>query len=930
MEKTIKIKGASEHNLKNISVEIPKNKLVIFTGVSGSGKSSLAFDTLYAEGQRRYVESLSSYARQFLGLMKKPDVDIIEGLSPAIAINQKAISANPRSTVGTVTEIYDYLRLLFAKIGHPHCPQCGREVYPQSAQEIVDQTLSLAKKLLETQTRSQLRLMILAPLVRGKKGEFSRLFENLQSKGYSEVRVDGYIFSLDEDFALIKTNRHQIEAVVDRLTINKKLLRNSLSLKGRMTESFEQAISLADGLVIVSEIKDASFTFPEKPKKFSDHLFSQKLACPVCGLSLPEIEPRTFSFNSPHGACPLCHGIGSLLKVDSALIINPNLSMAEGGILPFAKMFVHDTWYSRLVATVMEKNGFSKTEMLGKLTKKQKEVLLGGTGERIHQVEGENRFGRLTSIYESFAGIIPDLEKRYSQTESDYVRAEIEKFMRKKVCPQCLGGRLKEEALAITIDKKSIVEVSEKSIKEIFDWVLHLKNRLTHQEKQIAQLILKEIKSRLEFLVSVGLSYLTLDRTASTLASGEVQRIRLASQIGSGLTGVLYVLDEPTIGLHHRDNQRLIATLKKLVNLGNTVIVVEHDRETIESGDFVIDFGPGGGDQGGQIVAQGRVDQIKGNSRSLTGQYLTGKRKVQIKSLPKNPQPKSEMSDRLLIIKGCSQYNLKKIDVSFPLGNLILVTGVSGSGKSTLIVETLYHALMQKLHPFHKEIPGKFASLLGWENIDRVILVDQSPIGRTPRSNTVTYVGAFTPIRDLFAFMPEAKLKGYQKSRFSFNLKGGQCANCRGQGQIKIEMQFLPDVYIVCDLCRGKRYNRETLAVEYKGKSIAQVLEMTISEAINFFQNIPSVFSKLKSLDDVGLSYIKLGQPAPTLSGGEAQRVKLASELSKKATGKTLYILDEPTTGLHFEDLKKLLKVLRRLVDLGNTVIVIEHNLDVI
>lgn len=931
MDNKIIIRGAREHNLKNINVEIPKNKLVIFTGISGSGKSSLAFDTIYAEGQRRYVESLSSYARQFLGLMEKPDVDTIEGLSPAISINQKAISHNPRSTVGTVTEIYDYLRLLFAKIGHPHCPKCGREIKKQSAQEIIEQTIELAKKWLSEKVIKQLRLMILAPVVRGRKGEFTRLFENLQSKGLNEVRVDGYIFFLEEDFTLIKTNRHNIEAVIDRLSVSKKQLRDVTAgqLRARLTESIEQALELADGLVIASQVKDASFSFPKRPKKFSDHLFSQKFSCPSCNLSLPEIEPRTFSFNSPQGACPFCNGIGALLKVDLQLVLNPNLSMTEGGILPFAKMFFQDTWYSRIVKTVMRKNGFPPTEPLGKLTKKQKEVLFYGTDNQVHQIQGENRFGRLTSIYETFAGIIPELEKRHEQTESECIRREIEKYMRKKVCPACQGGRLKEEALGITIDGKSIVEVTRISIKEASGWLAGLNGALGQREKVIAQPILKEIGNRLEFLVSVGLSYLTIDRAASTLAVGEAQRIRLASQIGSGLTGVLYVLDEPTIGLHPRDNKRLIKTLKKLKRLGNTVIVVEHDREMIESGDFILDFGPGGGEKGGRIVAQGKVSQIKTNQNSLTGKYLLGKKRINICSQVKNPHPSSD-PDNLLTLKGCSQYNLKNIDITFPLGNLILVTGVSGSGKSTLIVDTLYHALMQKLRPFHKEIPGKFSSVFGWENVDKVALVDQSPIGRTPRSNPVTYIGAFTPIRELFAQTKKARMKGYKKSRFSFNLKGGQCEACQGQGQIKIEMQFLPDVYVPCEVCKGKRYNAETLEVEYKGKNIALVLEMTVSQALEFFKNIPLVFLKLKTLDDVGLSYLRLGQPAPTLSGGEAQRVKLAAELSKKPTGKTLYILDEPTTGLHFEDLKKLLRVLRRLVNLGNTVIVIEHNLEVV
>jgi excinuclease ABC subunit A len=928
MDKII-VKGARVHNLKNIDVEIPKNKLVVFTGLSGSGKSSLAFDTIYAEGQRRYVESLSSYARQFLGMMEKPDVDTIDGLSPAISIDQKSASHNPRSTVGTVTEIYDYLRLLFARIGHPHCPSCQREIKEQSAEEIITSILQdLTSKFAATKP---LRLMILSPIVRDRKGEFSQLFVNLKTKGYQKVRIDGQIFDLTEDLVLIKTNKHTIEAVVDRLSIERKILKDKVSLanlKSRITDGVETALKLSDGLVILSEVKDPSFVFPEKPKKFSDQLFSEHFACPVCNISLPPIEPRTFSFNSPYGACPTCSGIGSLLKIDEDLILNPNLSISEGGILPYAKMFFHDTWASRVIKTVCQQYEISLTAPTATLNKNQVKILLYGTGDEVFEVEGENRFGRITRIYEEFSGIIKDLERRYQETESDYVRLEIEKYMRKETCPICGGGRLKRESLGITIKGESIVDVNQVSITNAFDFINQLVDEISPKEKIIASLIIKEIKTRLNFLISVGLGYLTLDRTSQSLAGGEAQRIRLASQIGSGLAGVLYVLDEPSIGLHPKDNHKLIATLKRLRDLGNSVIVAEHDREMIEAADYVFDFGPGAGDHGGTIVASGTVKEIKENKSSLTGDYLAGKR--QIKVLPHSDTVLQPQNNTVLFIRGCRQFNLKNIDVSFPLGKFICVTGVSGSGKSTLVVETLYQALMEKLYPFHKEKPGKFQVLEGAENIDKVILIDQSAIGRTPRSNAATYTGTFNFIRDLFAQSAEAKYRGYKKGRFSFNVKGGRCEACQGEGQIKIEMQFLPDIYVDCEVCQGKRYNSETLEVAFKGKNIAEVLDLTVEEALDFFKNIPGAFERLQTLSEVGLSYLHLGQPAPTLSGGEAQRVKLASELGKKATGKTLYILDEPTTGLHFADLEKLLAVLRKLVSRGNTVVVIEHNLDVI
>ncbi len=927
MHEKIIVRGARVHNLKNIDLEIPKNKLVVFTGISGSGKSSLAFDTIYAEGQRRYVESLSAYARQFLGIMDKPDVDSIVGLSPAISIDQKSASHNPRSTVGTVTEIYDYLRLLFARIGHPHCPNCGREIEAQSAQQIVEQVLKIAQEIL--QKKKQARLMIFSPVIRDRKGEFKDLFANLRSKGYQKARIDRQVFDLTSDLVLIKTNKHTIEAVIDRLVVERPAMRDKVSLsnlKSRLTDGVEQALKLADGLVVISEVNDSSFAFPENPREFSDHLFSEHFACPVCNISLPPIEPRSFSFNSPYGACPTCLGLGTLLKVDESLVLNPHLSISEGGILPFAKMFSHDTWFARIIETVCQKFGIDMRVPISKLTEEQKKILLEGTGEETHRVEGENRFGSLTHIWETYPGIVGELERRYKETESDYVRAEIEKYLRQEVCSTCHGGRLKKEALGITIIDSSIVKISSLSISQSLDWIDTLANKISQREQTIANLIIKEIKTRLSFLNAVGLDYLTVDRATLTLAGGEAQRIRLASQIGSGLSGVLYVLDEPSIGLHQRDNKRLISTLGNLRDLGNTVIVVEHDREMMEEADWLVDFGPGAGDHGGMVIAEGTPAQVKRNRQSLTGAYLTGKRKIGLSNL----SPSTNLTNNSLTISGCSQFNLKNIDVSIPLGKLVCVTGVSGSGKSTLVVETLYQALSQKLNPFHREKPGAFKNLEGLEFIDKVILIDQSPIGRTPRSNPATYTGAFSFIRDLFAQTAEAKLRGYRPGRFSFNVKGGRCETCEGQGQIKIEMQFLPDVYVDCEVCGGKRYNSETLEVNFKGKNIAEVLRMPVDDAQEFFRNIPGLFEKLKTLSDVGLGYVHLDQPAPHLSGGEAQRVKLAAELSKRATGKTLYILDEPTTGLHFADLEKLLSVLQKLVSMGNTVVVIEHNLDVI
>ncbi|OGD02973.1 excinuclease ABC subunit A [Candidatus Amesbacteria bacterium RIFOXYB1_FULL_47_12] len=974
----IHIRGAREHNLKNVDIDIPKNKLVVFTGLSGSGKSSLAFDTIYAEGQRRYVESLSSYARQFLGIMDKPDVDQITGLSPAISIDQKSASHNPRSTVGTVTEIYDYLRLLFARIGHPHCPVCGREISRLSVQQIVDKILQLGQ--LEISNSKTARFLLLSPVVRDRKGEFTELFSSLRQKGYTQVRIDGQIMGLSDDIFLLKNNKHTIDVVIDRLVIDKKNLDQttkvppltaktraegdnlrggeggiiSSDLRTRLFDSVEQSTKLSEGLCILAQVLDKSFDLPEKPKVLKDHLFSERFSCPLDNMSLPEIEPRMFSFNSPHGACPTCTGLGTLLKIDDRLILNPNLTISEGGVLPFANIFSYDSWFARKVSQVIPIRIPIKD-----LTPAQKNYLL--YGDRSNNWEG----------------VIPNLTRRHKQTQSDFIRMEIEKFMRKEICPSCQGARLKPEALGVTIFGQSIVEVTSLSISQTLEFTKSLINNfplrppltaktravgenlrggsegvlLNSREQAVSTPILKEITERLNFLKSVGLDYLTLDRPANTLAGGESQRIRLASQIGSGLSGVLYVLDEPSIGLHQRDNRRLIDTLNRLRDLGNTVIVVEHDREMMLSSDWIIDFGPGAGDHGGRVIASGTPAQIIRNPKSLTGQYLSGKKSITFtnNSLLRPPltgktRAEGETfrggSEGALKVVGASEHNLKEIDVEFPLGKFIVVAGVSGSGKSTLLIDILYQALAAELNPDHKEKPGKFKNLelsglndpneqmVKW--INRVILVDQSPIGRTPRSNPATYTGLFTPIRELFAHTPEARVRGYLPGRFSFNVKGGRCENCQGEGQIKIEMQFLPDVYVTCEICHGSRYNSETLEVHFKDRHIADVLNMTVEQALDFFKAIPQISEKLRTLKDVGLEYIRLGQPAPTLSGGEAQRVKLSSELSKRATGKTVYILDEPTTGLHFADLEKLLLVLKRLVSTGNTVMVIEHNLDVI
>lgn len=943
---TIRIKGAREHNLKNIDLEIPKNKLVVLTGISGSGKSSLAFDTIYAEGQRRYVESLSSYARQFLGTMKKPDVDLIEGLSPAISIDQKSTSHNPRSTVGTVTEIYDYLRLLFARVGHPHCPKCGLEIARQSKEQITTSILDLPRTYMQTSPlpspnrrgglafgKQELRALILAPIVKDRKGEYLDLFQSLKKRGYKKVRIDGHVYALDEDTVLIKTNKHTIDLIIDSIILNQDTDRT------RVATDVEQALQFGNGEMKVAVIKDATFGIPEKPKKMEDVLFSEKFACPTCSISIAEVEPRIFSFNTPHGACPTCSGIGRILNVDKELVFNPNLSINEGGILPFFNLSTNDTWFSRTFKAFCQEFDIPLDLKLGDMPDDKKELLIEGTGDAEYEVWGENRWGRETMIKEPFKGIGWELKRRYNESESQYIKTQIEKFMRYQICPDCQGARLKKEALSVTIDGKNIIEVSELSISKAYNFIKTLSSILSAKEMEIGTLIFREIKQRLSFLLDVGLEYLTLSRSASTLAGGEAQRIRLASQIGSGLTGVLYVLDEPSIGLHQRDNSKLIETLKKLKTLGNSVIVVEHDEDTMRSSDYIVDFGPGAGEHGGHVVAKGTFDEITTNKDSLTGQYLSGRKKISVKKSLNGDTDSGRATSSLarmtkesnmaLKLTGASEHNLKNITVEFPLNKLVVVTGVSGSGKSTLVNDILYHGLMQMQNPYHRQKPGKFMSMLGAELIRHVYAIDQSPIGRTPRSNPVTYTGAFSYIRDIFSKTKEARVRGYGPGRFSFNVRGGRCEACEGEGQIKIEMQFLPDVYITCDVCQGRQYNNEALEIQFNGKNIAEILDMSVSEALNFFNFVPGLEHKLQTLHDVGLGYIGIGQPATTLSGGEAQRVKLATELSKRGKD-SLYLLDEPTTGLHFADLEKLLYVLRRLVDMGNSVIVIEHNLEVI
>lgn len=892
MPEFIRVTGAREHNLKNVSVEIPRDKLVVITGLSGSGKSSLAFDTIYAEGQRRYVESLSSYARQFLGIMDKPDVDSIEGLSPAISIDQKSTSRNPRSTVATVTEIYDYLRLLYARIGVPHCPVCGKAVARRTPQAIIDEIMKL---------ETGARLMLLAPIVKGKKGEFAHVPEQYRRLGFARARVDGVVYALDEFPDLQKSYKHDIEIVVDRIVMGADMI-------GRVTQSVEQALELADGVVEVLDVENDHVT-----------VLSQRYACvDHPGEEIPELEPRLFSFNSPQGACPVCTGLGSRLEIDPELVFNPNLTIAEGAIRPYNRVN-SDAWHMKRLAKVAESHGFSVQVPVRELSAGDLEKVLYGTGSQRYTIDlGGGR--RFESAYE---GVIPNLERRHKETDSEFMRKDIERFMRERQCHACQGARLKPVVLAVTVHGLSIMDICNLGVDAALD-LFQNSFPLSDQEMVIARQIMKEITERLGFMSNVGLNYLELARAANTLSGGEAQRIRLATQIGSGLQGVLYVLDEPSIGLHQRDNDRLIGTLKRLRDLGNTVLVVEHDEDTIREADYLLDIGPGAGVAGGTVVAAGTPDEVAQDGNSVTGRYLAGTEKIDV---PK--KRRGVEKDRKLIIRGARENNLKGIDVEFPLGVMTVVSGVSGSGKSTLVNDILAKELSARLHRA-QTVPGAHENIEGINHLDKAIVIDQSAIGRTPRSNPATYTGVFTPIRELFAATPEANIRGYKAGRFSFNVKGGRCENCQGDGVIKIEMHFLPDVYVTCDVCKGKRYNREALEIKYKGATISDVLEMTVEQAATFFENVPAIARKLETLVEVGLGYIRLGQPATTFSGGEAQRIKLATELSRRATGKTLYILDEPTTGLHSADVKRLLAILQKLVEGGNSMVIIEHNLDVI
>ena len=893
------VRGAREHNLKNVSLDMPRNSLIVFTGLSGSGKSSLAFDTIFAEGQRRYVESLSAYARQFLGQMDKPDVDFIEGLSPAVSIDQKSTNRNPRSTVGTITEVYDYLRLLFARAGKPHCPKCGKAIAKQTPQNIVDQIMQMPEGS---------KFQVLAPVIRARKGEFLDLFKDFTTAGYSRVRINGSVYQISEVPKLKKQEKHTIEVVVDRLSVKNES-------KSRITDSIETALRLASGLVILDFV-DIKAGSPDKEKTFSEHM-----ACHDCETSFEELEPRSFSFNSPFGACPECSGIGTKLEVDEELLIpDDSISIYEGAIAPWSGGQSSE-YFLRLLEGLATDLKFSLDNPWKKLSEKVRDAILHGWDYEVH-VKYKNRYGRVRNYSTGFEGVVPFIHRRHSETDSDFSRDKYEAYMRQTPCPVCNGSRLKPEVLAVTLGGKNIAQICEFSIAEC---EVFLKNiSLSAREKKIAERVLKEVNARLGFLLDVGLDYLSLARPAATLSGGEAQRIRLATQIGSGLTGVLYVLDEPSIGLHQRDNRKLIETLTRLRDLGNTLIVVEHDEDTIRTADWIVDIGPGAGEHGGKVVSSGSYADLIAAKDSITGAYLSGKSVI---AIPKKRRPID--AKKVLVVKAAKENNLQNIDVTFPLAAFIAVTGVSGSGKSTLVNDILYSVLANKLNGA-RIVPGRHRTITGLDQLDKVVHVDQSPIGRTPRSNPATYTGVFDKVRALFSETSEAKVRGYQQGRFSFNVKGGRCENCSGDGTITIEMNFLPDVYVPCEVCHGARYNRETLEVHYKGKTIAQVLDMSIEEANNFFESVPAISRFLKTLCDVGLGYVRLGQSAPTLSGGEAQRVKLATELQRRSTGRTIYVLDEPTTGLHFEDVRKLLLVLNRLVDTGNTVIVIEHNLDVI
>ena len=908
----IVVRGAREHNLKNVTVEIPRDKLVVLTGISGSGKSSLAFDTIFAEGQRRYVESLSAYARQFLGQMEKPDVDQIEGLSPAVSIDQKGVSHNPRSTVGTVTEIYDYLRLLFARVGTPHCPECGRPVMPQSAEQIVESVLQMPQGS---------RIQVLAPLIKDRKGHHQSVFEDVRKAGFVRVRVNGEVRQVDEEIELDRYKNHTIEAVVDRLIIRYDLDDESEEAKAdrtRLTDSVETALALGSGIVIINDVTNRD--------NETDQLYSEHLYCPYDGTSIPEIEPRTFSFNSPHGACPICQGLGTKKELDDDLIVpNKDLTLAEGAITGWPTDDKAGYYWQLLKATAHHFK-IPTNVPVRELNEAQMRILLHGSGDETITVTYVNREGDTRHYRTKYEGVVPNLWRRYNESTSDYVRDKLESFMVNRPCSTCNGTRLQPVALAVTIENTNIADVTRWAVARSLPWAETLRDDgvLTERQKMIARPILKEIHERLQFMINVGLDYLTLDRAAGTLSGGEAQRIRLATQIGSQLMGVLYVLDEPSIGLHQRDNERLIHTLKGMRDLGNTVLVVEHDEDTMRAADWIVDLGPGAGKLGGEIVAEGTPKEVAANESSITGAYLSGRTKI--------PVPKKRRKGHkgeCLLVRGAQENNLKNVDVAIPLGKFVCITGVSGSGKSSFLVEILSKRLNQHFYK-SKELPGKHLTIEGLEHLDKVIEIDQSPIGRTPRSNPATYTNLFNPIRDLFAGLPESKVRGYKAGRFSFNVKGGRCEACQGQGQNRIEMQFLPDIYVPCDICHGARYNRETLQVTYKGLNIAEVLDLSVDEALEFFENIPPIKRKLKTLADVGLGYIHLGQPAPTLSGGEAQRVKLSRELSKIATGRTMYILDEPSVGLHSHDVAKLIVALNRLVDKGNTVVIIEHNLDII